>query len=105
MSATHWSQDEKAAQPTSCHYTGRLSGKVVRASDNHPLVGALVTAEEMASGDKHQSESDDRGDFCIEGLLTGRLFEVKVEKRRFKPIFKAVFLSGDREICSIPVPC
>ena len=64
-----------------------------------------MTVEEMASGDMHHCESDDQGDFCIEGLPRDRIYEVKVEKRGIMPTSVTVFLSSDKELGKIAAYC
>ena len=69
-----------------------------------------MTAEEMASGDRHCGESDDRGDFRIEGLPIDRMYEVKLGKKRFIPTYVTVFLTSDKDLgrtalSSWPSPC
>ena len=76
----------------------RLSGRIVRGRNGHPLEGALVTAEEMTSGELHHGESDDQGDFHIEGLPRDRMYEVRLEKRGIMPTSVTVFLSSDKDL-------
>ena len=57
-----------------------------------------MTAEGMASRDRHHGESDDRGDFRIEGLPRDRMYEVRLEKRGIMPTSVTVFLSSDKDL-------
>ena len=90
--------DERVAPPHPEHETARLSGTIIRGSNGAPLGGALVSAEEMSSGDTHYGVSDDQGDFCIEGLPIDRMYEVKLGKNGIVPTFMTVFLSSDKDL-------
>ena len=90
--------NKQAASPRYRYETVRLSGTTVRGSNGSPLEGVLVIAEEMASGERHHGESDDFGDFCLEGLPKDRMYEVKLGKKGIIPTFFTLFLSGDKDL-------
>ena len=97
-SSTQGYLDERVACPHPKYDTVRLSGTIVRGSNGDPLGGALVTVEGMADGEKNYGESDDRGDFRIEGLPKDRMYEVKLGKNGVVPTFMTVFLSSDKDL-------
>lgn len=73
-----------------------IAGNVYDPEKDECIEGAKVTAVDLANGKKYFTNTDDFGDFWLEGLEWKRAYSIRVEKEGYKPsIIELVYTDKD----------